>query len=175
MNNRGPIALPFGPMGPVPAEGKSAVRPLIGPVVPLTVTTGNSDELAGGSGAVSARGDATATGVLVKGDAVKAPQGRADDFVWPRGNVATEVPPVAAAPPTAAAASASASVVVPANVTAKPAPKIAKPEPAAKTTHDAVKKPKPGHPVENRPHPTQRVRPSSGGLFGANGPFGWMR
>jgi hypothetical protein len=187
MSNRGPVALPSGPMGPVPANEKSTVRPLIGPVVPLTITTGNSDELAGGSGAVSARRDATATGVLVKGDAVTAPPGRADDFVWPRGSVAATVSPVAAAPAAAATASASAaaaSAAVPANVVAKPEPvteikqKPTEPKnrPTAKTaTQNSVVNPKPRPEQNAAPRPPQPVRPSSGGLFGANGPFGWMR
>ena len=51
MSNRGPVALPSGPVGPVPAEAKSTVRPVAGPVVPLTVTPGNSDELLGGASA----------------------------------------------------------------------------------------------------------------------------
>ena len=40
MNNRAvPVALPTGPVGPLP-DAKSAVRPLAGPVLPLTVSTG---------------------------------------------------------------------------------------------------------------------------------------
>ena len=46
MSNRAvPVALPVGPVGPAPATAKSTVRPLAGPVVPLTVTPGNADEL----------------------------------------------------------------------------------------------------------------------------------
>ena len=48
MSNRVPVAFPSGPVGPVPAETKSKVRPVAGPVVPLTVTPGNSEELLGG-------------------------------------------------------------------------------------------------------------------------------
>ena len=84
MNNRAvPVALPLGPAGPVP-EAKSAVRPLAGPVLPLTVTPGNSDELAGGNDTRPVHSDAIAASVLVKGDPVAAPAGRADDFSWPR-------------------------------------------------------------------------------------------
>src|SRR5450830_140018 len=50
MSNRGPVALPSGPVGPLPADAKSTVRPVVGPVVPLTVTPGNSEELLGGAG-----------------------------------------------------------------------------------------------------------------------------
>jgi hypothetical protein len=188
MSNRGPVALPSGPMGPVPADGKSVVRPVAGPVVPLTVTSGNSDELLGGSGAATARADVTAVGVLVKGDAVSAPSGRADDFVWPRGSVAPPAPPVAAAPPAAASASITAPAV------AKPEP--VKPEPAAKPALTNETKPKaapqpaaarpaapkpaevrPPRAADNAPRPPQPVqppRPRNDGLFGSNGPLGWM-
>lgn len=99
MNNRSlQVSLPSGPVAPLPADGKSAARPLAGPVVPLTVTPGNSDELLGGSGSASAHGDAIATRVLVKGEPVPAPPGRADDFTWPQGGEPNASAPVAALP-----------------------------------------------------------------------------
>jgi hypothetical protein len=104
MNNRSLlVSLPSGPVAPLPADGKSAARPLAGPVVPLTVTPGNSDELLGGSGSASAHGDAIATRVLVKGEPVPAPPGRADDFAWPRGGDPNAPAPVAALPANPAA------------------------------------------------------------------------
>ena len=49
MSNRSlQVALPTGPVA-VP-NGKSAARPVAGPVVPLTVSTGTTDELLGGAG-----------------------------------------------------------------------------------------------------------------------------
>lgn len=96
MNNRLPVALPSGPIAPAPADTK--VRPVAGPVVPLTVTPPNSEELLGGSGQPP-HTDATAARVLVKGEPVPAPPGRADDFAWPLGSDAKNAPPVAAAPP----------------------------------------------------------------------------
>jgi hypothetical protein len=159
-------------------------------VVPLTVTSRNSDELLGGSGAATARPDVTAAGVLVKGDAVSAPSGRADDFVWPRGSVAPPAPPAVSAPP----AAPSASIVAPA--VAKPEPQPAKPEPVAKPAQTpeakskaapqptaakpAAPKPaevRPARAADNAPRPPQQVqhvRPRNDGLFGSNGPFGWM-
>jgi hypothetical protein len=108
MSNRAlQISLPSGPVTPAPADAKSKVRPLAGPVMPLTTTPANSDELLGGSGTGTAHGDVIATRVLVKGEPVVAPAGRADDFAWPRGGNANSTPPVAAAPE-GAAASASA-------------------------------------------------------------------
>ena len=77
------LTFPTGPLGPAPGAGKSAVRPLAGPVLPLTAPTGNSDVLLGGAGVPPQRADAIATNVLVKGNALSAPPGRADDFKWP--------------------------------------------------------------------------------------------
>lgn len=118
MNNRVPVALPSGPVGPA-AEEKQAARPLAGPVVPLKATPEDSDDLVGAAGGSSAHGDAIATKVLVKGEALVAPPGRTDDFVWPLGSDEKTAQPVAAVPaapaaqpiavhPTAASALASA-------------------------------------------------------------------
>jgi hypothetical protein len=68
--------------------GGPTARPLLGPAVPLAVNARVGEELIGG---VSNRGDATsqiATHVLVKGESVAAPAGRADDFSWPRRAIA---------------------------------------------------------------------------------------
>lgn len=106
MSNRSlQMSLPSGPVAPLPAEGKSAVRPLAGPVLPLTVAPANSDELLGGSGTGAVRGDAIANQVLVKGEPVAAPAGRADDFVWRRGND-TDGTAAAPAPPATPSADA---------------------------------------------------------------------
>src|SRR5665647_1264698 len=97
MSNRSlQISLPSGPAAPAPGEGKSAVRPLAGPVMPLTMTPANSEELLGGAGTAAVRSDAIATQVLVKGESVAAPPGRADDFSWREGNDADAAAPVAA-------------------------------------------------------------------------------
>ncbi len=77
------LTFPTGPFGPVPGGAKSTVRPVAGPVLPLTTITTTSDVLLGGAGMRPARTDATASRVLVKGDAINAPPGRADDFSWP--------------------------------------------------------------------------------------------
>jgi uncharacterized protein len=63
-------------------------RPLAGPTIPLYAETGSaSDELLGGN-APQPVADALATKVLAKGETVRAPAGRADDFAWPRRDVA---------------------------------------------------------------------------------------
>lgn len=178
MANRGPIALPMGPVAPLPNDGKPAARPLAGPVVPLTTITGNNDELAGG--AANARADASATAVLVKGDAVQAPAGRADDFIWPPGSERPKVEaPVAAppAPPAPKSAAVTPPASTPAAAAAPQAPAaIAVPEPSkpaepkpAETRPAAVEpKPSPSQPraverprapapvVDNRPRPPQQ-------------------
>jgi len=147
INNRAlQISLPSSPVAPVPADGKSVVRPLAGPVVPLTVTPGNSEELLGGSGTGSAHGDAIATRVLVKGEPVLAPPGRADDFAWPRGGDANAAQPVAAAP---------AADKVPAEPKSGTAGKITQP----KLQHE---------PAHNASSPPRRILRSGD-------PFGWLR
>ncbi|HZL31325.1 MAG TPA: DUF459 domain-containing protein [Pseudolabrys sp.] len=163
MGNRGLLALPSGPLGPLPGDSKPTARPLAGPVVPLTMAPGNSEELLGGAGAVSARADATAAGVLVKGDSVAAPAGRADDFIWPRGNDAARSAVPAAKPEAKLEAAA-----LPGNPVANPKP--AK-KPAVKPVNNQAEQ----RPQQEAPRPSQPVQRSSEKLFGPKGPFGWMR
>jgi uncharacterized protein len=128
-----PKAAPAAPeIAPAAAPGKagpSKARPLAGPAMPLiSEVSGESDELLGGR-ARPALTDAVATKVLVKGEAMPAPAGRADDFAWPRRTVA----PVGADPVVAttdlpmtpmvtergtAPASATAAAAAPATTTA---------------------------------------------------------
>ena len=173
MSNRAlQVSLPSGLVAPAPADTKSKVRPLAGPVMPLTVTPASSEELLGGSGVGTAHGDIIATRVLVKGEPVAAPAGRADDFAWPRGGDANSTPPVAAVP----AGAAAASVAVPASASAftEPEPTAAEKKAAApktgtasRTTQNAAAKSK--QPPHNNPaRPPQPIRPSSN-------PFGWLR
>jgi hypothetical protein len=153
MSNRAlQVSLPSGPVTPVPADGKSVARPLAGPLVPLTVTPENSEELVGGSGTGSAHGDAIATRVLVKGEPVPAPPGRADDFAWPRGGDANAAQPVAAAP---------AVDKMPAE------PKSAT---AGKTTQNAAAKPK----LQREPPPNNAPRPARP-ILRSGDPLGWSR
>jgi hypothetical protein len=73
------------------ASGKAGAkaRPLSGPAVPLaSEVSGESDELLGGNARFKIT-DAVATKVLVNGEEMPAPAGRADDFAWPRRGVAT--------------------------------------------------------------------------------------
>ena len=164
------VSLPSNPVGPVPLDGKSAARPLAGPVVPLTVTPGNSDELLGGSGAASARGDAIATQVLVKGEAVAPPTGRADDFAW-RQSGQTAVPAAPAMSNTTPAAGPSASAYTEPETkkpdqNAAPATKSAQPPPSRKVPPADANRRQPAQ--TNAPQRQPQAAQSSG-------PFGWLR
>jgi hypothetical protein len=89
MSNRSlQVVLPSGPLTPTPEGGKPAARPVIGPVIPLTATTGTTDQLLGGANTRPTYGDAIANDVLVKGESIAAPAGRADNFVWQHGGTA---------------------------------------------------------------------------------------
>jgi hypothetical protein len=168
MNNRLPVALPTGPIAPLPADEKSTVRPVAGPVVPLTVTPPNSEELVGGNAAQPVHNDAIASRVLVNGEPVPAPPGRADDFVWPLGSDNKNAPPVASTP----AVDAVARTEPPAGAGKSSGER--KSGAAGKTSQTTgVKnriersevKPKP---LRDAPRPPAPIRPSSG-------PSGWLR
>jgi hypothetical protein len=168
MNNRLPVALPTGPIAPTPSDAKSTVRPVAGPVVPLTVTPPNSEELVGGNAAQPVHSDAIAARVLVKGEPVPAPAGRADDFAWPLGSDAKSAPPVASVP------------VVDAVARAEPTANAGKPSEdhkrgaTGKTSQTTGTKQRIEHPEikpkthHEAPRPPAPIRPSSS-------PFGWLR
>jgi uncharacterized protein len=165
MSNRGlQVSLPTGPITPLPDDGKSAVRPLAGPVVPLTVTPGNSDELLGGSGTGAAHSDAIASRVLVRGEPVQAAPGRADDFAWRQREDGSAA--VAAAPVNAPAVSESGAK-------SEKKPAETKSGTTGKTTQNGAtntkpeNKPRPPQNLNNAPRPPQPIRSSS--------PLGWLR
>jgi hypothetical protein len=87
-----PFTLPSEPATPdANAEpGKPAPRPLAGPILPLVASSVGTDQLLGGPGSRPAAVDALAARTLVKGEALSAPAGRADDFAWPRREVGRE-------------------------------------------------------------------------------------
>jgi hypothetical protein len=99
-----PVALPT-PEAAAPAK-PGTVRPAIGPVLPLAATgLGQGSNLLGGGAPGPAPADPTAERVLVRGDAVAAPVGRADDFSWPPHGTGANAPPQPAAAPQPPAAS----------------------------------------------------------------------
>lgn len=86
-------------------------RPIASPVMSLTAPKGAGDALLGATPVRNTAADSVATRVLVKGEPIEAPAGRADDFVWPRRDVVTAtgvLPPDPVEPPTPAVATATA-------------------------------------------------------------------
>jgi hypothetical protein len=125
---------PANPQGP----GGARARPLAGPVVPLISEPSNESEELLGSNSRQLPVDATASKVLVKGEPLRVPAGRADDFAWPRRGVApvggdpavatTDLPmtPMLAerqSPSAASAAIGNAPSTTVANAAAPPAPR----------------------------------------------------
>jgi uncharacterized protein len=96
------VALPA-PQASAPAKPGAGGRPAVGPVLPLTAADGAAgDVLGGGDGSnlmgggshATASEDSTASSVLVRGDQLPAPPGRADNFAWPQsGGGASTTPP----------------------------------------------------------------------------------
>src|SRR6185437_11708557 len=88
--------------------GQPAPRPMAGPILPLVASSVGTDQLPGGPGSRPAAVDALAARTLVKGEALAAPAGRADDFAWPRREVGREQArgdtPVAATSPSGSVA-----------------------------------------------------------------------
>ena len=123
MSNRVPVALPSGSFEAAPSGSKPTERPLMGPVIPLTGTAKDkdkdkdSDKLLGAPGTSPTLGDAIATKVLAKGEAVAAPPGRADNFAWPNGS---QTKSAAAAPETPIAEQPKPEVPVTAQPKAAP-------------------------------------------------------
>jgi hypothetical protein len=142
MNNRlAPIALPA--PEDTPKSGTAGPRPAVGPVLPLSASvsanTDGNNLLGDGGRTQPADPDPVATRVLVHGDPIAAPSGRADDFSWPRhtsdngGSGDVEPDPAAPAPVAKGpAAKSDAKKTTDAKTTgnAKPAPSAA-PAPAA--------------------------------------------
>jgi hypothetical protein len=87
-----PIALPTEPATPDAnaLPGQPAPRPLAGPILPLVASSVGTDQLLGGPGSRPVAIDTLAARVLVKGEPLSAPPGRADDFAWPRREVGHE-------------------------------------------------------------------------------------
>jgi uncharacterized protein len=115
-----PIALPTEPATPDAnaLPGQPAPRPLAGPIVPLVASSVGTDQLLGAPGSRPVAIDGLAARVLVKGEALPAPAGRADDFAWPRREIRREpvkgeAPVASASPGDGAPATTSAASVKP--------------------------------------------------------------
>jgi hypothetical protein len=88
-----PVALPAAeePQKPLPAPQPSgpAPRAVAGPVIPLTGHTPAAEGLLGSGPQAATGGDSAAFRVLVKGEPMLGPEGRADNFAWPRADAAS--------------------------------------------------------------------------------------
>jgi hypothetical protein len=139
-----PVALPVPQESqqqrPGSRTGTPATRPAAGPVVPLGTASeaDSSGGLLGGGPSRPPASDPLATRVLVKGEPVSAPRGRADDFAWPRQSglpapapaIGAAGEPAPASPPPAAAATEPAAQPT----TAAPPPTAAAPPTSPKHT-----------------------------------------
>jgi hypothetical protein len=86
-------------------------RPIASPIMSLTAPKGAGDALLGATPVRATAGDSVATRVLVRGEPIEAPAGRADDFAWPRRDIVTAtgvLPPDPVEPPTPVIATANA-------------------------------------------------------------------
>lgn len=101
-----------GPAGAPAAAAPVPARPLAGPVLLLSNTGDESQELLGGGPGRAAAGDPLAASVLTRGQPITTAAGRADDFVWPPRvpNTKFDQPLPPSGPPVTA--SAPAPVVV---------------------------------------------------------------
>jgi hypothetical protein len=84
-----PVALPA-PEEQAPGTAKATgTRPAVGPVVPLSAiapAAGGGDLLGATNHPAQHDSDPIAARVFTRGEAIAAPQGRADDFSWPRAD-----------------------------------------------------------------------------------------
>lgn len=104
--------------GPQPAA-----KPIASPVMSLTAPPQGGEALLGGGPIPSGSTDSVVTKVLVRGEPVDAPPGRADDFAWPRRDVATAtgvLPPDPVLPPTPPVASAVVPGALPPGAVPRP-------------------------------------------------------
>jgi hypothetical protein len=140
-------------------------RPIASPVMSLTAPKGAGDTLLGATPVRNTAADSVATRVLVKGEPIEAPAGRADDFAWPRRDIVTAtgvLPPDPVEPPEPAVAGTGAGG--PAAVAAAPKPSVPRPkrEQQQQTTDSAWGWFGRQQPYESRP----QQRGFFGGWFG---------
>jgi hypothetical protein len=171
ITNRGmPVALPVtvdpGLLAPNGKPGGPAQRPVAGPVVPLGATTAEREELVGGGRAPrTLTVDPAATRVLVKGEPIAGPNGRADDFSWPRGSAVNAEPAVTdpATSPAPAPVNAPAAATPSGAKGAKPGAATTTPAAGQRPATDALAGPAEPKP-EPKPPAQRRVRTNTEGL-----------
>ncbi len=132
-----PIEMPSEPEKQPDVEAKPGgppPRPLWGPIVPLTVSSAPSDQLMGGPTSKSPPAETQVARVVLKGEVLSPPPGRADDGVWPRRELGREAAPKGGEmPEMASTATDGATAVTPnsASLAAPPAEAQKKRRPAA--------------------------------------------
>ena len=146
-------------------------RPAASPIMSLTAPKGAGDTLLGATPVRATTADSVVTRVLVKGEPLEAPAGRADDFTWPRRDIVTAtgvLPPDPVEPPEPAVAGGGGTAT-PAAAAVAAAPKQSAPRPRREAQQQQQQtsggwgwfgRPQP---YETRPQPQQR------GFFG-----GWF-
>lgn len=146
-------------------------RPIASPVMSLTAPRGTGDTLLGGAQSRTTGADSVVQRVLVKGEAIEAPPGRADDFAWPRRDIVTAtgvLPPDPVEPPTPQPALAGAAPGATAAVVAPPRPAQPRP-PRPQRQESAGWQPWGGQPWGQGWGQQQPRREPQGGFFG-----GWF-
>jgi hypothetical protein len=165
--------------------GKSGprARPLSGPAVPLSAERAvESDDLVGSNTRQPAN-DAIASKVLIQGDTLPAPAGRADDFAWPRRGVApvgsdpvvatTELPMTPMVAERSGPTTASLVDQPAGGAAAAPAPKPVVRRPRPSSYADMQQQQGIYRPDYRRPQPVQQHPWSFDSLFG--GGSSWYR
>ena len=174
-----PVATPA-PQEPEPEVEKAPAaaaapglppRPIASPVMSLTAPRGAGDTLLGGAPVRNTSADSVATRVLVKGEPIEAPAGRADDFAWPRRDVVTATgvlpPDPVEPPPRVEPAVASAPAAAPAGTA--PAKQAAAP----RRERRVEQQPAAGWQPWGRPQYEERRQQNQGGFFGWFGGNRW--
>jgi len=144
-------------------------RPAASPIMSLTAPKGAGDTLLGAT-PLRNTADSVAARVLVKGEPLEAPAGRADDFAWPRRDIvtATGVLPPDPVEPAEPAVAGGGGTAAPATVAAAPKPSAPRPrrEPQHQTSGGGWGWFGGQQPYESRPQPR-------GGFFGWFGGGRW--
>lgn len=170
-----PVALPAAadpaPSAAAARPSEPAARPLAGPVLPLNANVPAAGELLGGAGGRASGGDPGATSVLVKGEPIAAPAGRADDFVWPRRAPASSAPgpatpsvPVAATEPAGTSRPSGAAAAAPSGTARRPHASAAR-EGAREAPRDSAREARSRPSQPRRTAPPQQAQ-DTGGFFG---------
>jgi hypothetical protein len=143
-------------------------RPIASPVMSLTAPKSTGETLLGATPARGTGTESVVTRVLVKGEPMEAPPGRADDFAWPRRDIVTAtgvLPPDPVAPPEPEVA-ATGNGVPAAVATAPKPPTVVRPrrEPQQQQANENSW----GWFGRQQPYESRPQRGFFGGIFGGN-------